>query len=662
ISVYGIGSNNGTTSLNWDDAQKYGDDSNITMMDDGGIMINGGGNDLYYNGRGLPKAITGGVHYDNKWNNDKYAVNGNYKIGGLSIDGNQSTNTQNNLPGDRVINSISSRIDHRSMMRQKLDAKIEVKLDTTANLKIMASGSYKNNKGNATGTDTSRRGDNNSLLNLNNTSNITNNDDRKFDANVFYTKKLKKKGRTLSVLIGGTSDNNEGTSNLKSNLQSFQDNGTPNLPQLTDQHKTSDNKSQVLNTTITYTEPIVKSLTVVLNYGFSIDHASSNQRAYSRDSLSGNYNVPVDSLSNFFKLNQLAHQAGVIFNYTKGKTTINIGTKAADVSFDQINLYTGTELKRQFINWFPQASYLYKFSQQSAFRANYTGQTQQPTINQIQPVKDNTNQLYVVQGNPNLTPSFYNHFTMSYNSYKVIGGENLYVSGDYGFTTTPIVSNTSTDAIGKTTSQYFNLSSKIQHSYNGYFYYGRKIGGFNIGFNGNIGSRTTYNMVTNGISGVSQLNTTENNSYSGGLNFGRYVADKYYFNMSGGPSYTINQSSLQSKYNSNSGGFNARYWAGIFFSHNWQLNSDAQYTYTAKTSALPEFKRTLLNASISKTFFKEKSLKLTGSVNDILNQNQGFNRYANGGMITEERYTTIKRYFMFTVSYDFSKMSVGTAK
>ena len=659
ISVYGIGSNNGTTGLNWDDAQKYGDGGNVTMMDGGGINISYGNDDLYYNGRGLPKATTGGVHYDNKWNADKYAVNGNYKIGSLSIDGNQSTTTQNNLP-DRVINSKSSRIDHKSTLRQKLDARIEIKLDTTANLKITASGSYRNNKSNSLSTDTSRRGDN-SLLNLNNTNNIITNDDHKFDASVFYTKKLKKKGRTLSMLIGGNTDNNQGTSNLKSNLQSFQDNGTPNLPQVTDQHKTSDNKSQVLNTTITYTEPIVKSLTLVLNYGFNIDHASSNQRAYSRDA-GGDYNVLVDSLSNFFKLNQFAHQAGAIFNYNKGKTIINVGTKAADVSFNQINLYTGTELKRQFINWFPQASYIYKFSQQSAFRANYTGQTQQPTISQIQPVKDNTNPLYVTLGNPNLIPSFYNHFIMSYNSYKIIGGENLYINADYGFTTNPIVNNTSTDAIGKTTSQYFNLSSKIQHSYRGYIYYGRKIAGFNIGINGNIGSRTTYNMVTNDINGVSQLNTTKNNNYGTSLSFNRYVENKYNFYLSGGPTYNINQSSLQSMYNSNSGGFNAQYWAGVYFSHNWQLTSDADYTYTAKTAALPQFKRMLLNASISKTFFKEKSLKIIGTVNDILNQNQGYNRYANGGIITEERYTTIKRYFMLTVSYDFSKMNAGISK
>lgn len=661
MSVYGIGSNNGTTGLNWDDAQKYGDGNNIEMMDGGGIMFYGGGNDLYYNGRGLPKAITSGAHYDNKWNKDKYAVNTNYKVGQLDIDGDQSTIRQNNLP-DRVINSTSSQIDHRSTFREKLDAKLEIALDTTANLKITADGTYKNNKSNTITADTSRRGDN-TLLNLNNTSNISGSDEHKVNASIFFTKKLKKKGRTLSVFIGGTSDDNKASSFLKSNLEYFDNAGVLSSTQPTDQHKTSDNKSSLLNTNVTYTEPIVKGLTVVFNYGFNIDHASSDQRAYSKASGSDAYNVLVDSLSNFFKLNQVSHQAGAIFNYNKGKTIINVGTKAADVSFDQLNIYTGNDLKRQFINWMPQASFIYKFSQQSSLRAYYNGNTQQPTISQIQPIKDNTNPLYVTLGNADLSPSFRNNFNLSYNSYKVIGGENFYISGRYGFITNPIVNNTSTDAVGKTTIQYFNLSGKAPYNFGGYFGYGRKIGGFNIGVNGNLNGNISYNMVKNDINAVSQLNTTKNNSYGASLSFNRYVANKYDFYISAGPTYNVNQSSLQHAYNSNSGGFNAQEWGSLYLPHNFQLSSGFEYTYTAKTAALPQgFRRSLWNVSVSKAFFKEKSLKISGTVNDILNQNQGFNRNATGGIITEERYTTIKRYFMFTVSYDFSKMSAGTAK
>jgi len=44
------------------------------------------------------------------------------------------------------------------------------------------------------------------------------------------------------------------------------------------------------------------------------------------------------------------------------------------------------------------------------------------------------------------------------------------------------------------------------------------------------------------------------------------------------------------------------------------------------------------------------------TVNDILNQNVGFDRTAYNGNITQSSYTTIMRYFMFSVIWDFSKM------
>jgi outer membrane receptor protein involved in Fe transport len=661
LSVYGIGSNNGTTSLSWDDNQKYADGTSTESGADGSVYFYYNNDDFDFNGNGLPKALTGGAHYDNKWNKDKYTVNTNYKVGQLAIDENQTNYRLNNIP-DSELSTNSNSINHKSTFREKLDAKLEIALDTTANLKITAGGSYKKNANNSTSTDTSRRKDN-SLLNTNNTINTNNSDTHKFDASVFFTKKLKKKGRTLSVLIGGTADDNYGTGFLKSNLRYFGDDSVKSA-EPTDQYKTSDSKNRVLNTNLTYTEPITKALALVINYGFNLDHASSDQRAYSRAGGNGGYTVLVDSLSNFFKLNQTSHQAGAIFNYNKGKTNFNIGTKAADVSFDQVNLYTGDKLKRNFINWKPQANFVYRFSQQRSFRAGYYGNTQQPTISQIQPVKDNSNPLYITLGNPDLTPSFSNSFNAAYNSYKVIGGEDFYISGRYSFTTNPIVSNTATDiSTGKTTVKYGNLSGKSPSNYSIYTNYGRKIAGINAGLNGNIYGSTSFNNITNTATNITELNTTKNYTYSGSLYLSKYAENKFDIYVSAGPSYTINQSSLQSAFNSNGRGFTAQTWGSIYLPHNFSIGEDGEYDFTAKTAALPQgHKRVLLNANIAKAFFKEKSLKITARVNDIFNQNNGFNRYATGGIITEERFTTIKRYFMLTLSYDFSKMTAGATK
>jgi hypothetical protein len=661
FSLYGTAANTGKTGLNWDDSQKYADGNGSTMDDNGNYYFNGGGDDLRYNGQGIPVAKTGGAHYDNKWATDKYTINSNYKVGALDIDGTKKTVRQNNLPG-RIINSTTDQLFNNSIFRQKLDATLNIKFDTTANLKIAVDGTIKEIKNNTTSADTSRRG-NNTLLNLSNSITTNDNKRRQFNASAFFTKKLKKKGRTISALFAVSSLDDQSTGFLNSKLAYFDTTGVLNRTELTDQYKTGKNKNITLNTNVTYTEPITKALSIVFNYGLNANNGSSDQRSYSKPAGGTDYSVLVDSLSNYFKLNQLSNQAGAILNYTKGKTIINFGTKASDVSFKQINEYTGDILKRHFINWNPQAMFMYKFSQQQSLRVSYNGNTNQPSIGQIQPVKNNSNPLYVTLGNPDLTPSFRNNFGGFYNSYKVLSGQSVYISGNYSFTTNPIVNNTSTDAGGKTTIQYFNLPGKRPSNYNVYTEVSRKILGINIGLGGSMYGNTSYNMVKNDVNSTNQLNTTKAINYSGTINVNKYVQNKFNFYGSAGPTYSINQSSLQASNNSNGGGFSGYFGGNYYLPLQFEINSDLNYNYTAPTTALPQgFRSTILNATLTKSFFKEKNLKLSVAVNDLLNQNNGFNRYAYGSIITEDRYTTIKRYFMFSVTYDFTKMTAGSTK
>ena len=48
--------------------------------------------------------------------------------------------------------------------------------------------------------------------------------------------------------------------------------------------------------------------------------------------------------------------------------------------------------------------------------------------------------------------------------------------------------------------------------------------------------------------------------------------------------------------------------------------------------------------------------------NDLLNQNSGFSRNAQANLITQTTYNTLKRYYMLTINYEFTKMGGGTHK
>jgi hypothetical protein len=64
----------------------------------------------------------------------------------------------------------------------------------------------------------------------------------------------------------------------------------------------------------------------------------------------------------------------------------------------------------------------------------------------------------------------------------------------------------------------------------------------------------------------------------------------------------------------------------------------------------------IVNCSLEKSFFKSSGLKMALKVNDLLNQNSGFNRFAVANTITQSNFITIRRYFMYSVSWDFNKM------
>jgi hypothetical protein len=658
FSVYSTVGNNGKTGLGWQDNQKYGASDNVQFGDDGGLYITAGSGDGLdsfsgqYSGQGLPVAVTGGLHYDSKWDGDKQSVNANYKAGSLQVNGATNTQTQSDFTGG-LNNTNANETLNDFMFRQKLDVTYNVKLDTTSNLKIAVDGTLKNTH-TVNNYFTTTRDSSNNLLN-DNTRDIDNRDNTQiYDASAFYTKKFKKKGRTMSFLISESSNETNSNGYLKSTINYYQPVVTkPDSTQLIDQYKTSDVKSNILKTNLTYTEPMSKTLSLVFNYGFGVNNGASILNTFNK-SAPGVYSVLVDSLSDNYKLNELSNQVGGIINYKKGKLNLNFGTKVSNVNFDEVDENTGAALKRDFINWNPQANLQYRFSQMAGLYLNYQGRTVQPTISQIQPVAINTDPLNVTTGNPGLTPSFTHSFNVNYNSYKVISGQSMFIYGNYSFTTNPIVSNMITDTTtGKSTTQYVNLGNRRQSNYYIGANFDKKIDklGFDVGANLTANGSDSYNLSNN------EVNLTNSHTYSGQITFSKNKEKKYDFYFDFGPNYTLSGSSLQPNINNNGRGLSGDLNFDIYLPAKFQIGSNDSYQWKGKTETFnTDFNQTLINAYISRTFLKDDKLKIELWANDLLNQNSGFSRTINANLITQNTYTTIKRYFMLSVIWDFDKM------
>jgi hypothetical protein len=247
--------------------------------------------------------------------------------------------------------------------------------------------------------------------------------------------------------------------------------------------------------------------------------------------------------------------------------------------------------------------------------------------------------------------------------YKVLSEQSIWLNGSYNFTTNPIVNHVITNtALGKSTVQAVNLANQRPSNYNLSVDMGRKLTalGVNLGARLSTNGNIYYSLVTT-PSITEQLNRTNSNTYSGQLTISKYKEKKYQIYIDAGPDYSVGQSSIQPDKNNNGRGFNASYYIEVYLPLKFKIGTDAQYQYKAATESIPQdFSQTIVNASLTKSFFKSEALKLSLQGRDLLNQNSGFSRNSFGGNFTQSKYTTIRRYFMLSVIWDFSGMGGGT--
>ncbi|HEY1025749.1 MAG TPA: outer membrane beta-barrel family protein [Sphingobacteriaceae bacterium] len=659
FSAYATVGNTGKTGLSWRDNDKYAGSSNVEFSDDGGIMIMWSGNDEFesfsgrYNNQGIPLAHTGGVHYDSKWNKDKESINANYKVGRIAVDGIKNTLSQNNLPSG-ILSSNSDHIFNNSAFRQKLDVTYQLKLDSASNLKIVVDGTLKDNQAKNSYNTNSVRG-NHVLLNTSNRALTNEGEQRMFNASALWNKKFRKKGRTVSLNVRQSVNQEETDGFLNSVNSFFDEQGALTNVQSVNQRKVNTTESSVFSSNLAYTEPLSKALSVVVNYGLGLNNSSADRESYNQ-SPSGQYDQLDPVFSNDFTLDQLSNQFGAAFNYKKDKMVVNFGSKATAVKFDQRDNINGIRYERNFINLNPQGRLQYNLAKQKSLYFNYYGNTNQPTINQIQPVLVNDDPLNITLGNPDLKPSFRSSFSIGYNSYKILTDQYIYFHAFYGFTSNAIVNNVTTDAEGRNTYQSFNMKDRDPANFSFYGNISRKVNkaGLNIGINLSANGNTYYNLIND------EVNMTQSYNFSGGVRISQYKAKKYRVSLNAGPAYNRSQASLQKQINNNGWGLNTNAHLSVTLPGKLEIVTDGNYEFQQKTLSFDQdFDRMIWNTSINKRFLKQENLTLSLSGNDLLNQNIGFSRSANGNFITQNSYNTIKRYFMFSLVWDFNKMGGG---
>ncbi len=668
LSVYGIMSSTGKTGLNWEERGKYGEDNSMEYDEDGGFYFSSGGSDEFdsygaFRGQGLPTSWSGGAQYSKKYDNDKQNLNGSYRYNRLNTIGGGNTISQSILPGNVFYNKENSSA-FSTKQRHSLNGTYEWQIDSFTSIKIKANGFSGDQKIFTTYNSETLDNFGNRIESRRNTS--AEGDNSSLNSNFLLRHRFKKAGRTISLAFDEQSKRTNTTGFLYS-VNGFYDKAALKNMDTVDQKKINDIVNTGYYSRVAYTEPIVKNVFLELSYGIRISNSESKKLSYDRN-LTGKYENLNDSFSNNYKFNVLTNSGGMAWRYNSKKTTASAGGDIARANFEQTDLLHNTDIKYNYTNFFPKANFRYKFNATSNFGFNYNGNTRPPSIEQVQPVRDNSNPLNIAIGNPDLKQEFRHQFSMNFGSYKVLKQRGFYTYVSFSSTSNSISTNETTivsgDSAGIRTYRYVNLNGNYNaYSGGGYNFKVQNLDlSFNFGFNI---SASRYNNIVSTLNNNilnSLKNRTDNNSY--GFNFGanKSKEKKYDINYYGNINYNSSTSSVNPNLKTNYYTHSHNLYLNITLPHKFELNTNVEANFRQKTNLFAANNNVILwNAYIGKKMFKNDKGMISIRANDILDQNRGYNRFINSNVLREETYQTLRRYFLLTYTWNFSKNPGGAA-
>ncbi len=654
ISGYITTDNTKFESLNWDENRNYAGDANITteINDDGGMSMWSSGDEFSW-GRGFPTSYTGGLHFSNKWDKDRQNSNNTYQFNQLDVTGITTSKTQNILPDTSFVNT-TEQDQAASRKRHKITSFYEWQIDSTSSLKLTVRGSAINSNTNSNFLGRSISQDN---IIINETDRTTTNidDNNTLNNNLLWKKRFLKKGRTISINSDFNFSNREENGFLFAQNTYFNKFGQVIRFDNIDQKKVNKQNGSVINSTISYTEPIWKNTFLILNYKLNINRNNAERLTYEK-SNGDKYETLVDSLSNHFIFNTVGHTGSVNFRYNVKKFNFSVGSGFGTVNYKMTDIRKNIERNVPFNNFLPAISFNFTPKQQRRFNLSYNGTTRNPTLQQIQPIIDNIDPLNVVVGNPNLQQSFIHNLNFRASDYKVLKSRNLYFNLNYSKTDNAITNASFVDNLGRRISQAINVEGNYNFSSSVGFGFDL-IPSLNVGFD--VGPRK--NRFVNQVNG--KLNTTDNTSLNLGINAG-YWSDKWInFWMNFSADYNHSSSSINPD-------IVTKYWSYNTYS-NVQLKFKKAKTFIDINLEANIYQKTaifkdqldvyILSSSIRKVISKNDQWEAKLYVNDILNQNLGINRSINSNFIAETTTQTIQRYFLLSLIWNFNKNGKPTS-
>ena len=651
----------------------------------------------WWNRRGLnaQKTLGANINYDD---GKKLKIDGSIRWNHRDGDNQNENSSENFYSQEHRTFSNSRSMNFSRSNNWNGNIRFEWKPDTLTNILMRVSGSYGTNDGTSMSSNATFSDDpyqhvlsplNIEDINQMNRLGLAVNHEQQTGMNYGRSKsgngsiqlyrRLNPRGRNITVRIEGSMGDNQNRNVSNSDVHLFRIKnhlGEDSLYFKARYNTTpSDNSGYALNAT--YSEPLWKGAHLQANYELRYSKNKSDRNTFDFSHLPVNMFegiIPVyrdwdtwlsplydtmeqyldKDLSRYSEYENYTHNIRLTLRHWEEKYDYNVGFLIQPQHSNFIQDYRGIYIDtvRNVTNFTPTLDFHYKFSDQSNIWFHYRGDTRQPDITQLLDITDDSNPLYITQGNPGLKPQFTNSLNVYYNNYINRYKRSVVIYANYRHIRNSISNLVRYNAeTGGSVTRPENINGNW--NVDGGFTFNTaldSIAHWNIGTN----TRVRYNNYVNYVA-QKQADAEKNNTRSVNLNERVNVSFRNSWlevTLDGSFNYQHTRNKLQPDNNLNTWQFSyggqmlLRLPAGFEVSTNIREHSRRGYNNpSSNTNEL------IWNGQISKTFLKSKTLVVALNFYDLLGQQSNFDRWVSATGRSDTQYNNINSYAMLHVRY-----------
>lgn len=384
------------------------------------------------------------------------------------------------------------------------------------------------------------------------------------------------------------------------------------------------------------------------DYGILTNPMVANAMAYD----SGVFD---EDLSNRFRNDQFTQSLRLGFRQNREDYRLDGGVSVEPTMMSSENLLNSAKsIPENWVwNFAPFLRFRYKFSKTESLALDYRGRSKSPTMTQLQPVPDYSDPLRVVQGNPELLPSFTHRFNVRYNNFNKERQSSImtFVSAD--LTQNSIVTNTQFDKnTGGRTITYDNVNGDWTLS--GMLMYNSPVG--HKGWRVSNHTFLRYARTVGYNNGLLNKSGNLMVSQTPGVAFRTDI-----FDVELRPYYTLQHTSNSVQQDNRLvHSYGSRFNAGYYAPFGLSISTDVSYGNSIGYFDGFDNEQWLWNAAVSYSFLKGKSATISLKAYDILREKQNISRAVTANYIEDREFNTVTRYFMLSLTYKFAKMGDNT--